>query len=217
MEKMMLKRLGSCSAFVLLLLAASPAKAQLGNSGSIEGVVKDPSGGVVVGAAVEINNPVTGFRRDATTSRDGAFRFTNIPFNPYHLSVAAPGFASAPQDVDVRSTVPMTLSISLQLGTAQTSINVEAKGEDLVEKDSTFHTDIDQAITDRLPIESATSSMSNMVLCWPRDLRQTRMVWPTDWAIMRKSPLPLTTSRSQINKARYFPTRSPRIPFNRWK
>jgi hypothetical protein len=150
--------------FVLLLLASGPAKAQLGNSGSIDGVVKDPSGGVVVGAAVEINFPVTGFRRDTTTGRDGSFRFTNIPFNPYHLTVAAPGFASASQDVDVRSTVPITLSMSLQLGTAQTSINVEAKGEDLVEKDSTFHTDIDQAITDRLPIESATSSVSSLVI-----------------------------------------------------
>jgi hypothetical protein len=163
MEKMMLKRLGGYAAFVLLLLAAGPAKAQLGNSGSIEGVVKDPSGGVVVGAVVEINNPVTGFRRSVTTSRDGSFRFTNTPFNPYHLTIAAPGFASASQDLEVRSTVPITLQLGLQLGTAQTSINVEAKGEDLVEKEPTFHTDIDQAITDRLPIESATSSMSNMV------------------------------------------------------
>ena len=147
----------------VLLLSADVADAQLGNSGSIEGAVKDPSGGVVVGAVAEINNPVTGFKRAATTGRDGSFRFTNIPFNPYHLTIAATGFASCSQDVDVRSTVPITLSISLQLGTAQTTINVEAKGEDLVEKDSTFHTDVDQAITDRLPIESATSSMTNLV------------------------------------------------------
>src|SRR5579864_7322979 len=153
---------GIILAFVLFLIVA-PAKAQLGNSGSIEGVVKDPSGAVVAGAKVEINYPVTGFHRDVTTANDGVFRFTNIPFNPYHLSVTAPGFAAYSQDVDVRSTVPMSLQVGLKLGTAEMTVNVEAKGEDLVEKDPTFHTDIDQAITDRLPIESATSSMSNLV------------------------------------------------------
>jgi hypothetical protein len=147
----------------VLFLAAVPATGQLGNSGSIEGVVKDQTGAVVAGAKVEINYPVTGFHRDATTGTDGVFRFTNIPFNPYHLSVTVPGFASYTVDVDVRSTVPTTLQVGLKLGTAETSINVEAKGEDLVEKDPSFHTDIDQAITDRLPIESATSSVSSLV------------------------------------------------------
>jgi len=38
-------------AFVLSLwIGAIPARAQLGNSGSIEGVVKDSTGGVIVGA-----------------------------------------------------------------------------------------------------------------------------------------------------------------------
>src|SRR5579864_5250401 len=153
---------GIILAFVLFLTAA-PAKAQMGNSGSIEGVVKDQSGAVIVGAKAEISNPVTGFRRETTSGKDGSFRFTNIPFNPYHLTVTAAGFASYSQDVDVRSTVPTNVQIGLALGTAETSINVQAKGEDLVEKDSTFHTDIDQAFNDRPTTESATSSMSNMV------------------------------------------------------
>ena len=119
-------------------------------------MVKDQSGAVIVGANAEISNPVTGFRRETASGKDGSFRFTNIPFNPYHLTVTAAGFAPYSQDVDVRSTVPTNVQIGLALGTAETSINVQAKGEDLVEKDSTFHTDIDQAITDRLPIESAT-------------------------------------------------------------
>jgi hypothetical protein len=42
-----------------LLFFAGPANAQLGNSGSIDGVVKDPSGGVVVGAQVEISSILT--------------------------------------------------------------------------------------------------------------------------------------------------------------
>src|ERR1700682_2077440 len=98
----MLKRLNICTVFVLgfvLLLTAGPAKAQLGNAGSIEGVVKDSSGGVVAGAKVEINFPVTGYQRETTTGSDGTFRFSNVPFNPYHLVVTADKFAAYSQDV----------------------------------------------------------------------------------------------------------------------
>jgi hypothetical protein len=155
------------SAFLILglslLFAAVPGRAQLGNSGLIEGVVKDPSGGVVANATVEVSNPVSGFQRSVTTGNEGSFKFTNVPFNPYHLVVTAAGFASYTQDVDVRSTVPTTVQISLKIGTAATSVTVEANGGDLVENESTFHTDVDQAITDRLPLQSVSSGVSSLV------------------------------------------------------
>ncbi len=161
----MLKRLGISVVFVLgfvLLLAARPAKAQIGNSGSIEGVVKDSSGGVVPGATVEISNPVSQFSRQTTTGNDGSFRFTNVPFNPYHLVVTATGFGSATQDVDVRSTVPVNIPIALKVGSTATTVTVEANGGDLVENESTFHTDVDQGIIDRLPLESQSSSFTSI-------------------------------------------------------
>src|SRR6266566_5197137 len=148
----------------MILFALAPLGwAQLGNSGTIEGVVKDPTGGAIPNAAVEITNPVSGFTRTATTDSEGSFRLANVPFNPYHLTATAAGFAAYTQDVDVRSTVPTTVQISLKLGTAQTSITVEAKGEDLIEKDPSFHTDVDTALTDRLPLESQSSSVSSLV------------------------------------------------------
>jgi hypothetical protein len=162
----MLKRLSIYTIFVLgfaVLFAAGPAKAQIGNSGSIDGVVKDPSGGVVANAAVEISNPVSGFKRVTATGNDGSFHFSNIPFNPYHLVVTAAGFNSYTQDVDVRSTVPTTLQISLKLGTDVQTVRVEANGGDLVENDSTYHTDVDQAVTDRMPLGSTTSGVSSLV------------------------------------------------------
>ena len=160
----MLKSLRISVAFVLglvLFLAAGPAKPQLGNSGSIEGVVKDPSGGVVAGATVEISYAVSGFHRETATGSDGSFKFTNVPFNSYHLAVTAGGFENYAQDVDVRSAVPATVQIRLKIGTAVQTVNVEAK--DLVENESTFHTDIDRGLFDRLPLESASSSVSSLV------------------------------------------------------
>jgi hypothetical protein len=154
------------SLFLLVLgflLSPAPGYAQLGNSGSVEGVVKDSSGAVVANATVEVSYPVSGFQRQAVTGVDGTFRFTNVPFNPYHLTVAAPGFASFSRDVEVRSTVPAALEVNLKVGSAATSVTVEADSGDLVEKDSTFHTDVDQKIIDRLPLESASSSVTSLI------------------------------------------------------
>ena len=139
------------------------ASAQMGNSGSIEGTVKDPSGAAIPNAVVEISNPVSGFSRQTTTNSEGSFRITNVPFNPYHLAVTTGGFAPYSQDVDVRSTVPTSLQISLKLGTEVQSVKVEASSHDLVENDPSFHTDVDQTITDRLPLGSASSGVSSLV------------------------------------------------------
>jgi len=162
----MMKRLSIYTIFVLAIagsFGAGAIKGQLGNSGSIEGVVKDPSGGVIAGANVEITFPVTGYQRQTMTGGDGSFHFTNIPFNPYHLVVTAPGFNSYAEDVDVRSTVPANLQITLKVGTEVATVRVESKGEDLVEKDPSFHTDVDTTLTDRMPLESQSSSVSSLV------------------------------------------------------
>ena len=54
-----------------------------------------------------IHNVVSGLDRTTKTDSSGNFSFTNVPYNPYHLTVTAPGFASQAQDVDVRSAVPV--------------------------------------------------------------------------------------------------------------
>src|SRR5271170_514810 len=74
-----------------------------GSSGSISGSVLDPSGAVVANAAVEIHNAVSGYDRTTTTDGKGNFSFTNVPFNPYHMTVTAAGFAQSAQDVEIRS------------------------------------------------------------------------------------------------------------------
>jgi hypothetical protein len=142
---------------------AVPARAQLGNSGSIEGVVKDPSGGAVANVTVEIWNPVSGYKRETTTGSDGSFRFTNVPFNPYHFVARAKGFATYVQDAEVRSTVPTSVQISLKIATAATTVTVESNGGDLVENDPVFHTDVDKGLFDKVPLESQSSSLSSLV------------------------------------------------------
>jgi hypothetical protein len=145
-------------------LAVAMASAQsVGNSGSVNGTVLDPTGAVVAGAKVQIHNPVSGFDRSTTTDKAGTFVFTNIPFNNYHLSVNAPGFMAYAQDVEPRSSVPVSVAVNLAVAGSTTAVTVEAEGGDLVENDSTFHTDVDRNLFDKLPLESQSSSVSSLV------------------------------------------------------
>jgi hypothetical protein len=156
------------STFVLVvslaLVAPIPAAAQsLGTAGTIEGKVIDSTGAVVPGASIEIKNPVTGFERTTTTDSSGLFVFRNVPQNSYHLAVTAQGFAVAQQDVDVRTSVPIDLSISLKVATSTTAVEVQADAGDLLENDPSAHTDVDSAVSSRIPLESGASALSQII------------------------------------------------------
>jgi hypothetical protein len=146
---------------VFYLALGLHAYAQSGGS-SIGGTVLDPSGAVVPNATVEIHNPVSAFDRSTTTDKSGNFSFPNVPFNPYHMTVTAEGFAQGAQDVDVRSAVPVTVKVSLTVAGSSSTVTVEA-GADLVENDPTGHTDIDRTLFDKIPLESQSSSVSSLV------------------------------------------------------
>ena len=147
--------------FVFVFLFALTVSAQ-SNSGSITGTVTDPTGAVIPTASVTLANPVTGYTRTLQSDAAGQFRFVNIPFNPYRLIVSMSGFNAASQSIDVNSVVPVVVPIHLALQTSSTTINVES-GSDLVETDPTFHTDVDRSTIDKLPLESASSSLSSLV------------------------------------------------------
>ena len=149
---------------VALCVAAGIAGAQsTGNSGSINGTVLDPTGAVVSNAKAEIRNAVSGLDRSATTDSAGKFQFNNVPFNNYHLTVAAVGFSSYEQDVETRSSVPVSVALKLQVSGSNTTVTVEATGGDLIENDPAAHTDADKGAFDRLPLESASSALSSAI------------------------------------------------------
>jgi hypothetical protein len=107
--------------FVFLFSALILAAHAQSNSGTVSGVVTDPSGAVVPGATVMIQNPVSQYSRTATTDKSGHFQFPNLPFNPYHLTVAMSGFGTFVQDVDVSSVVPINLTVPLNVSAASST------------------------------------------------------------------------------------------------
>src|SRR6266436_8700046 len=117
----------------LLFLALSLSCARMGNaqsinSGTVTGVVTDPSGGVVHGARVLLRNPVTGYQQSVVSDDAGSYRINNIPQNNYQLTVTAPGFSAATQQVDIRSALPIAANISLKLAAGSTVVDVVENG-----------------------------------------------------------------------------------------
>jgi hypothetical protein len=144
------------------ILIAGPAFAQSINSGTVLGTVTDPSGAVIAGAMVRLQNSVTGYTQSVTADSSGAFRFNNVPQNNYRLTVDAPGFTSATQNVEVRNAVPITLTIPLNVAAASTTVTVEASSAQ-VETDPSAHQDVDRNAFLKLPMFDPAGSLSQAI------------------------------------------------------
>jgi hypothetical protein len=146
-----------------MLFGAIPACAQgIGNSGTVTGTVTDPSGAAIPGASVEIQNKVTGFDKTTTSDATGAFRFLGVPQNNYHMVAKSPGFQDHVQDIEVRTTVAVNLTVAMALASSTTSVEVHSD-TDLVESVPTAHVDIDSSQLEKLPISSVATGLSSVV------------------------------------------------------
>jgi hypothetical protein len=147
---------------IAFAFAALSAPAQSGNAGGVRGAITDPSGAVIPGATVDLTNELSGFDRTTTTDATGQFTFSNVPFNPYRIDVTAKGFAHLSQDVEIRSSLGISVKLVLQIAGASQTVTVESGG-DLIEDDPTFHVDVDRDLFNKVPLESASSTLSSLV------------------------------------------------------
>ena len=128
----------------------------------MRGAVTDPSGAVIPSATVHLTNQISGLDRTTTTDATGQFTFSNVPFNPYRIAASAKGFASFSQNVEIRSSLGVTANLVLQIAGASQTVTVESGG-DLIEDDPTFHVDVDRDLFNKVPLESASSTLSSLV------------------------------------------------------
>ncbi len=149
---------------MLGLVVACSASVGFGQSavGSVTGTVSDPTGAEIPGAKVVISNPVSGYTRTAVADAGGQFQFSNLPFNTYSVTVTNAGFQDFSKAVSVMSSNAVTLQVTMQVAVSNQTVLVTAPA-DLIDNDSTPHTDIDRSLIDHLPLESASSELSSIV------------------------------------------------------
>ncbi|MBO0719421.1 MAG: TonB-dependent receptor [Blastocatellia bacterium] len=135
----------------------------LGNAGTVGGTVVDQNKAAIPNATVTLANPVSGYNRAVVTDSAGAFRFNNVPPNNYQLTVSATGFGPAQQSVTVRSLVPINLQIPLSVVGVTSTVEVESSAT-LVENVPSTHTDVDQSLIAKLPLNTPGSGLSDVVI-----------------------------------------------------
>jgi outer membrane receptor protein involved in Fe transport len=118
--------------FLLLSLgSALPVRSQVQNA-SLTGLVTDPSGGVVAGAAVSAKNKATNVERRSSTDASGYYLFPGLAIGSYTVSVEAQGFKKA-----VHDDVPLAVGerarndFSLEVGQVTQVVEVKAAASGL--------------------------------------------------------------------------------------
>jgi carboxypeptidase family protein len=120
-----------CSVWLLLslcvvLLLLAPVYAQK-ITGTISGVVTDPSGAVVAGATVAITNTETGLKRTTTTSTAGEYTAPDLPPGTYRVVISQANFKESVTDkVELHVSSSAIVNAQLQVGKSSEQVTVEA-------------------------------------------------------------------------------------------
>jgi Carboxypeptidase regulatory-like domain len=112
--------------FVLMLLFyTNVTKADV--TGSILGVVRDRSQGLVAGAVIRATNVETNLSQEATSAADGTYHFLALPAGHYKVTATATGFRQySATDITLEVNDQFRLDITLDVGTVSEAVNVSA-------------------------------------------------------------------------------------------
>ncbi len=118
---------------LLVLFAGLLARAGAPNGVAVSGTVVDVSGAVVAGADVHVLSANGTVQGTAHSDTNGAFLFTGLAAGNYRLVVMNPGFETKEIPLTIGATeAPVPLRISLAVGVAVTTVNVQGRADDLI-------------------------------------------------------------------------------------
>jgi hypothetical protein len=95
-------------------------------TGSIAGVVHDPTGAVVPNAAITVINRDTGLERSLMTSGDGSYNVPALPPGVYQVKTVMAGFRTVVREATVETGAATNVDLRLEVGQAGEVVNVEA-------------------------------------------------------------------------------------------
>jgi len=118
--------LGICL-FVMLAIAPQVSSQTQITTGTIQGTVTDPNGGIVPGASVEIRNLETNLSRTVTTDEGGRFVALALPPGKYSVAVSKQGFATAvAESLDLTVGQALNLPVAMKVSQVQERVTITA-------------------------------------------------------------------------------------------
>ena len=149
----------------VMILLTPALRAQL-YTGTVTGVVTDPSGAVIPNAQVQLLDEQKGFVFTATSDAAGTFLFRSVPPGSFKLSVEAPGFKSATRGgIILEVNHHLTVDFSLEVGAANQSIEVKGQAPLLDAQDAITGQVVDRKYMNDLPLIGR--SISNLAFLTP--------------------------------------------------
>jgi hypothetical protein len=119
------------TAVVTILLAGpfagQPAFSQV-ETGSISGVVRDPSGSVLPSAMVTATNTATSVARTVQSGPDGTYTVSSLLPGIYNVAVTATGFQPFTEKAEVTVGGHTTLEVTMSLSTQTETVEVVGEG-----------------------------------------------------------------------------------------
>src|SRR5882724_8566710 len=141
---------------VLLVCALAwtmmPAAFAQETTAGIQGYVKDQSGAVIAGAAVEVSSPALIGEKKLQTDQSGYYRFANLPIGTYTLLATAPGFRTFKlENITLATGRLPSIDMTLEVGVATEVVEVSSAAPLVDVAQSKVQTNITQDILEMVP------------------------------------------------------------------
>ena len=148
-----------------LLLAPAVAGAQGVVAGSIAGVVKDTTGGVLPGATVEAASPALIERvRTVVSDSQGRFLIVNLPSGTYTVTFTVTGFGTVKREgVTLTTGFTATVNAELAVGTVEDAITVSGATPFVDTRNVVKQTTLPDAVLDALPLMRTMGSYASVL------------------------------------------------------
>jgi hypothetical protein len=134
---------------LLLLCATAPAQV---NTGSLSGLVLDPSGAAVPATVITATDPSTGYTRTVTSANDGAYAVPDLPIATYSVTAMSKGFSRLQEAVNIGVAERVRLDLHLALGSDDQTVEVTANASGLSRDDASIGTIVSQVTISETPL-----------------------------------------------------------------
>ena len=136
---------------LVLLTSADTVFAQGGATTSISGTVVDSGGGAVPGVAVVVKND-SGVTFETVTNGEGFFSVPSVDAGTYTVTASLSGFKTAViKDVRTQPGQPISLTVKLEVGQLEETINVSSSSELLNTQTATISATLNSDQLNRMP------------------------------------------------------------------
>lgn len=120
---------------------------------SLRGTVTDPSGALLAGTQISLEEPTTGFHVVHETDQTGAYEFPQIQPGKYTITATKSGFGKQIKTAELLVSQPATINFALSVQAINETIEVSDIAQTVNTSDATIGNAVNNATIQALPME----------------------------------------------------------------